>query len=86
MCPNRGDRDLEQFGGHGTDTFLRHDYATNKLYCDAIEMQFINPESESSSVPWSVTNKDNKEEEKLSGEQNNSSSQSNTETTANIQE
>ena len=29
MCPNRGDRDLEQFGGHGTDTFLRHDYATS---------------------------------------------------------
>ena len=28
MCPNRGDRDLEQFGGHGTDIFLRHDYAT----------------------------------------------------------
>jgi len=32
MCPNRGDRDLEQFGGHETDTFLRHDYATNGFY------------------------------------------------------
>ena len=32
MCPNRGDRDLEQFGGHGTDTFLRHDYATTSRH------------------------------------------------------
>jgi hypothetical protein len=31
MCPNRGDRDLEQFGGHETDTFLRHDYATTDI-------------------------------------------------------
>jgi len=29
----------------------------NKLYCNVIEMQFINPKSESSSVPWSLTNK-----------------------------
>jgi len=26
------DRDLEQFGGHGTDTFLRHDYATTSRH------------------------------------------------------
>lgn len=36
----------------------------NKLYCDVIEMQFINLKSESSSVPWSVTNKDNKDKKK----------------------
>ena len=36
----------------------------NKLHCDVIEMQFINLKSESSSVPWSVTNKDNKDKKK----------------------
>ena len=33
----------------------------NNLYCDAIEMQFVNLKSEpSNSVPWLITNKDNK--------------------------
>ena len=41
----------------------------SKLYCDVIEMQFVNLKTESSnSVPWSVTNKDNKNKKRNSVE------------------